>query len=159
MSLEVLVKRAIHAMSFGQDRRPLIALVCEHPTTQYATISAFGDVAITKLPTAEDGIPIYCGDCIAKMSCQCTRCGKAIFVGDPVCLVPSPQTSLYVTKEAFGEGGSPSVGCMRTDCAPPQGSACGVWSIGIDGQRGQIVKKTDDPRRYLERMKSRRKIF
>ncbi len=159
MILKKLVQKAIQAMSFGQDRRPLVALVCEHPATQYATISAFGDVAITRLPTAEDGIPIYCGDCITKMSCQCARCGRSIFVGDPVCIFSSVGGDIYAAAEIFSTHPKRYVGCMRPDCAPLKGSRSGVWSIGTDGQQGRVSRVSDDPDRYIEAMQSRRRIL
>ncbi len=156
-AVKALIQKAVQAVFRGEDLATRIALVCGHPTTQYETVSAFNDIAITRLPTNERNTPLYCGLCVTSMSCQCARCGRAIFVGDPVCAFVSHGENLYVTGEVFSLTPHRYVGCMRGDCAPLKGSRSGVWMAGKDG-RGYVGEVSDDPDRYIEAMKSRRRV-
>lgn len=154
---QVLIRKAVQSLSRGEDQSPRRALICGHLTRRYATIAAFDDLAVMRLPTNELGIPLYCGLCITKMSRRCARCGRSIFVGDPVCAFVSHGENLYVTGEVFSLTPHRYVGCMRGDCAPLKGSRSGVWMAGEDSQ-GYVGEVSDDPDHYIEAMRSRRRI-
>lgn len=155
---KALIRRAVQALTRGDDQATRIAIACGHSTSRYGTIAAFNDQAIIQLPTNKVGVPLYCAACVTKMSCQCAACGRSIFVADPVRIFVSCGGDTYQHAEVFSQHPQRMVGCMRGDCAPLEGHHSGIWTAGEDGN-AFVGELSNSKVSYKEAMKSRRRIL
>ena len=132
------------------------AHICEHPTKRFATLEAFGDKTLTRLPRNKSGRPLYCVWCINNMSCRCADCKRAIFVGDPVRIFASRHVDIEEHVEIFATHPLRLIGCMREDCAPATGLFSGLWSAGPE-KRGYSSDVTCGEATYAKALKSWRR--
>lgn len=107
-------------------RQTFVASKCGHTTKVKGGVAAFGERIVTTMPVGKDGRPEYCLKCIEKMAIRCSRCGKAIFVGDPIALLLDDKALLGHVITAR-PGTRYRVSCLRIGCADSAADRAGFW--------------------------------
>ena len=154
----VALRKAMMTLFYGSSSASRLALECGHNVpTRTALVSAFGDEAAIPLPGNTYGVPRYCAACTSKMSCQCARCERAIFVGDPVCFFAPSTLHLRENQEVYQYNPLLLVCCMRPDCAPRSGTKSGTWSAGLHSL-GLVDKVKQGAEAYDQALARRRRV-
>ena len=72
-----------------------------------------------------------CPECFEKeflpLVARCSRCGKAIFPGDPVALYHTGNRGLHLRISTYADD-LHVVGCLDMDCCPISGFFAGYWT-------------------------------
>jgi hypothetical protein len=112
---------------------------CGHMTRMKGRLRS-GKESISIELKLSDGRPAHCLDCLNKMSILCARCGRPIFVGDPISvLLPrgwTPHEQAVACPDYPG-----LITCVRSDCTPIY-CVMGAW-----WPEGRIRYHFPDPER------------
>ena len=110
------------------------ASACGHQTKIKDQITAFGETRGYIL-LLENGQAEYCHDCLRKMAIQCARCGKPIFIGDPITLYTTrgwelkpPIFTIPSWAKVYSHEPLRLVGCLRFECES-FGNRNGFWEV------------------------------